>query len=146
MNAATTNGSTKITPAAWFTPIAGAALIWNLMGVAAFISQMMTDLSILPEAQRAYYASIPLWATAAFAIAVFAGAAGSTGLLLKKRWAFPVLIVSFIGILVQLAHSLLLGNGVEVFGRSALILPLLTLAIGLALIGLADLAKKRNWI
>jgi len=116
------------------------------MGVAAYLGQMTMDLSALPDAQRAFYESIPTWATAAFAIAVFAGVAGSIGLLLKKRWAIPVLVVSFASVVVQVTHSLLLGNGLEVFGTSALILPLATLATGLALIGFAYLSKNRAWI
>lgn len=140
------NATTKTKPAMWFLPVAGLALIWNIMGVAAYLNQMTMDLNNLPDAQRAFYASIPSWATAAFAIAVFAGVAGSVGLLLKKRWALPVLIASFVGIVLQVTHSLLLSNGLEVFGTSALILPVLTLAIGLALIGLAILSKNRAWI
>ena len=138
------NTTTK--PPMWFLVVAGLALVWNLMGVAAYLNQMTMDLSALPEAQRLFYQTIPAWATAAFAIAVFAGVAGSIGLLLKKRWAIPVLVVSFVGAVVQMTHSLLLGNGLEVFGTSALILPLITLAIGLALIGFAMLSKNRAWI
>lgn len=140
------NITTKAKPPTWYLPVASVALIWNLMGVAAYLGQMTMDLSVLPDAERMFYESIPPWATAAFAIAVFAGAAGSVGLILKKRWAMLVLVVSLIGIVVQVAHSLLLGNAVEVFGASALILPMITLAIGLALIGLAMLSKDRTWI
>ena len=130
----------------WFLPVAALALVWNLMGVVAYLSQMTMDLSVLEDAQRAFYESIPAWATAAFAIAVFAGVAGSVGLLLKKRWAIRVLVISCFGIVVQMTHSLLLGNGLDVFGTSALILPLVTLAIGLALIGFAILSRNRAWI
>lgn len=130
----------------WFLVVASLALVWNLMGVAAYLNQMTMDLSVLPEAQRLFYQTIPAWATAAFAIGVFAGVAGSIGLLLKKRWAIPVLVVSFGGVVVQMIHSLLLGNGLDVFGTSASILPLITLAIGLALVGFAMLSKNRAWI
>lgn len=140
------NVSTKTKPPTWFLPVVGLALVWNLIGVAAYLNQMTMDLSVLSDAQRTLYASIPAWATAAFATAVFAGVAGSIGLLLKKRWAIPVLLVSVIGIVVQFTHSLLLSNSLEVLGSSALILPLLTLAIGLALIGFAILCKNRDWI
>lgn len=138
--------TTLTKPPRWFLPVAGLALVWNLMGIAAYLSQMTMDLNILPIAERTFYESIPPWATAAFAIAVFAGAAGSVGLLIKKRWVIPVLVVSFVGIVVQVTHSLLLGNGLEVFGTSALIFPLITLAIGLALIGFATVSRKSAWI
>lgn len=140
------NTTTQTSSPKWFLIVAGLALIWNLMGVAAYISQMTMDLSILQDAERLFYASIPAWATAAFAIAVFAGTAGSVALLLKKAWAIPVLIVSLLGVVVQVTHSLLIGDGMDVFGTSALIVPLLTLTIGAALIGFAVMSKKHNWI
>ena len=140
------NSPTNTKPPAWFLIVAGLALAWNLIGVAAYVGQVTMDLSSLPDSQRAFYESIPAWATAAFAIAVFAGAAGSLALLLKKRWASPVLVVSCLGMLAQMTHSFFLGNGLEIFGTSALILPLATLAIGLALIGFAIFAKNKAWI
>jgi len=135
-----------VKPAKWFLPVAGVALVWNLLGVVAYLGQMSADLSALPDAQRAFYESMPAWATAAFAIAVFGGVAGSVGLLLRKSWALPALVLSVAGVAVQMTHSLLLGNGMAIFGSSALVLPLLTFAIGLGLVGLARLAKTRAWI
>ena len=136
----------KTKPAIWFWVAASAALIWNLMGVAAYLGQMMMDVSTLPDAQRTFYETTPAWATSAFAIAVFAGTAGSAALLLRQRWAIPALVASLFGVIVHMAHSLLPGNGLEIFGTSALILPLLTLAIGLALIWFAIMSKNRSWL
>ena len=140
------NSPTNTKPPTWFLAVAGLAFVWNLIGVAAYFGQVTMDLSGLPEAQHVFYESIPVWATAAFATAVFAGTMGSLGLLLKKRWAIPVLVLSCIGIVIQMTHSFFLGNGLEVFGTSALILPSATLAIGLALIGFAIYSKNRAWI
>lgn len=140
------NSPTNTKPPAWFLAVAGLALAWNLIGVAAYLGQVTMDLSDLPDAQRVFYESIPPWATAAFAIAVFAGAVGSLALLLRKRWAIPVLMVSCMGIAVQMTHSFFLSNGLDVFGTSALILPSTTLAIGLALIGFAIWSRNRAWI
>lgn len=136
----------KTKPPTWFWVAASAALIWNLIGVAAYLGQMMMDMSTLSDAQRTFYETTPAWATSAFAIAVFAGTAGSAALLLRQRWAIPALVASLFGVIVQMAHSLLPGNSLEVFGTSALILPLLTLAIGLALIWFAIVSKNRSWL
>lgn len=136
----------KTKPPTWFWVAASAALIWNLIGVAAYLGQMMMDMSTLPDAQRTFYETTPAWATSAFAIAVFAGTAGSVALLLRQRWAILALVASLFGIIVQMAHSLLLENGLEVFGTSALILPLLTLAIGLTLIWFAIVSKNQSWL
>ena len=129
-----------------FKAIAWVAIVWNLMGVAAYINQSIMDLSALPDAQRTFYEAVPAWATAAFAVAVFAGSAGSIALLLRKQWALHLLVLSFIGIVVQVFHSLFIGNGLEVFGTTALIMPLLTLGIGVALIWFALFSRNKSWI
>ena len=77
-------------PSPWYWLVAVAMLAWNGMGVMAYIAQTtMTPetLAALPEAERAVYANMPAWVTAAFAFAVFGGAAGCLLLLLRSRWA-----------------------------------------------------------
>ncbi len=140
------NSIVKTKPPIWFWIVAALALVWNLMGVGAYLNQMTMDLAALPDAQRGFYASIPAWATAAFAIAVFGGALGSAALLLRQRWAIPTLVVSLLGVVVQVFHSLVLGNGLEIFGTAALAIPSLTLVIGAALIGFAIMSKNRAWL
>jgi len=74
----------------WFNVVAAVMLVWNLLGVMAYIAQVtMTPetLAALPEAERQLYASTPVWATAAYAIAVNGGALGCLLLLLKKNLA-----------------------------------------------------------
>ena len=64
-------------PSVGFWIIGVIALIWNLMGVFAYITQVnMTDevIAALPDAERALYENVPAWVTGAFAIAVFGGA------------------------------------------------------------------------
>ncbi len=63
-----TNSSIK--PPIWFWIISVLALIWNILGVSAYLAQAyMTDetLAALPEADQAIYANLPAWYTAAFA-------------------------------------------------------------------------------
>jgi hypothetical protein len=66
------------------------ALVWNSMGVLAYISQTFMNQKVLltlSKAEQHYFSSIPAWVTAAFATAVFAGVFGSIALLFKKRIA-----------------------------------------------------------
>jgi len=61
------------------------ALIWNVMGSINFIMQTNPEmLANYPETAQSLIASRPLWATIAFAIAVFGGALAEILLLLKK--------------------------------------------------------------
>ncbi|MDH4013213.1 MAG: hypothetical protein OEU33_04170, partial [Chromatiales bacterium] len=53
-------------PTRWFWILAIAALVWNLLGVMAYVMQVsMTEeaLALLPEDQRVLYETVPAWAT-----------------------------------------------------------------------------------
>ena len=81
----TTTEQTKPTTSFWV--ISTIALLWNLLGVMSFFMQVFISpeaLDVLPEAERALYDSSPAWMNVAFAIAVFGGALGCVGLLIKK--------------------------------------------------------------
>jgi len=131
----------------WIT--AALALAWNLLGVMAYIVQMtMTEeaLLALPEVERTLYENVPAWATAAFAIAVNGGALGCLLLLLRRAWAYPVLIVSLAGILVQMYHSLFVANSIEVYGPGGMTMPVMVIVIGAYLVWYANKARDRGWI
>ena len=133
----------------WFSIVAILALVWNLFGVVAYIGRVTMGpeaFAALPEDQQAYLESTPAWATAAFAFAVWGGAIGALLLALKKAWAYPVLIVSLIGVLVQMVHSFFIANSMEVYGPGGVAMPIMVLAVGFYLVWLARSAKSKGWI
>jgi len=141
--------SAESKPKTWFWIVSALALVWNLMGVMAYIGQVMMPpeaLDALPEAEQAYYASVPSWATGAFAIAVFGGTLGCLLLLLRRKWATPVLIVSLAGILVQMFHSFVIANSIEVFGPGGMIMPIMIVAIAIGLIWFSRKATANGWL
>ncbi len=133
-------------PPNWFWVVSGVGLVWNLMGVAAFVGQMTMDLSTLPAAEQAFYESTPAWATVAFAVAVFGGVLGCVGLLLRRGWAFAMLVACLLGIVVQDSHSIFIGDGIEVFGPAGFILLLITFGIAAALAWFARYSGQQGWI
>ena len=133
----------------WFKVVAVLALLWNLLGCLAFFSDLRIspeDLAKLPEAQQALYAARPGWAVAATALAVFGGALGSIGLLLRKKWAFPVFVLSLIGILVQDFGLFVLADGASLAGPVAVVMQAVVLAVGIALILLSRKGIARGWL
>ncbi len=125
------------------------ALVWNLMGVFQYISQAyMTNetLAALSEAERALYENVPAWVTAVFAIAVFGGALGCLLLLLRKKMATTVFIISFIAILVQTTYNLFMSRASEVYGPGGLIMPIIILIIGLFLIWYSKKSSSNRWL
>jgi len=139
--------SEKKTPK-WFMVVVVVLLLWNLLGVMAYIMQVTMSpevLATLPDAQRQIYESTPAWATAAFAIAVNCGVLGCVLLLLKRNLAGPFLQLSLAGVLVQMYHAFFLSNFFEVFGPGGLVMPVLVVVIAIFLVVLAARARANNW-
>ncbi|MEM9530421.1 MAG: hypothetical protein AAGA23_05850 [Pseudomonadota bacterium] len=114
--------------------IAGIGLVWNLIGLAAFVNQMVMDTSGLPDLQRTFHDTMPLWAKVAFGAAVIMGVVGCAALLTGQSWAWMALTISLIGIVLQNLHSFALSNGLEAFGPSAVAMPLVVFAIAVYLL------------
>ena len=127
----------KIKPTSSFWIIGIIALIWNLMGVFAYLQQAymtVEDVTALPLDEQALYDNIPAWVTAAFALAVFGGALGCILLLLRKKLATFVFIISFISILAQMTYNLLMSKAIEVYGPGGMIMPIMVAVIGAFLV------------
>ena len=133
----------------WFKIVAVVALLWNLLGCFAFFSDLRlspADLAKLPEAQQALYAARPGWAVAATAVAVFGGVLGSIGLLLRKKWALPVFVLSLLGILVQDFGLFVLAKGASLAGPVAGVMQGIVLAVGIGLVLLGRKGIARGWL
>lgn len=100
----------------------------------------------MPDAERALRESRPAWATAAFAVAVFGGMIGCLLLLVRSRWASPVLVLSLLGVVVQMTHAFLVANSFQVYGPAGLIMPALVTTFSLILVWFARHARVRGWV
>lgn len=131
-----------------FWVIAAAGLAWNLIGLAMYYLQVTATPAQLATsyspAEVAYLQNIPAWANAAYGLAVTAGVLGCIALLLRRGFARVLLALSLIGIVAQNVYGIVLGDGIEVFGYGALVLPILVLTIGIALLIYAGRAKKNG--
>jgi len=133
----------------WYMPVSILALVWNVIGVIAFFGEVSKGpefIATLPEAERALYENQPLWAVIAFAVAVFGGAIGSVGLVLKKRWALLAFLISIVGLLIQMFHSLVLAKVADVYGPGSIVMPILLIAIAFMLVRLARVATNKGWL
>jgi hypothetical protein len=137
-------------PTTNFWIIGGAGLVWNLVLLLFYVSEVTATPEAMAggfsQAQIDFQMGKPVWATAAFAIAVNAGAVGSLFLLLRKAWAVPMFVLSLTGVLVQNVHAFGLANGLEVWGTNGLILPALVVGISIALLLYSHSTRKRGWI
>ncbi len=136
-------------PATSFWIISALALVWNAMGAMAYIAQVTMSpesLQALPEDQQALMTSVPVWVTSAFAIAVWGGVLGCLLLLLRKKLATPVLIVSFAGIVVQMIYNMFISNSIAVYGPGGMIMPIVVLVMGAYLIWFSRDVTRKGWI
>jgi hypothetical protein len=87
-----------------------------------------------PE-QLEFFYGFPTWVVAFWALAVWGGVLGTLLLLLKRRLAVPVLLLSFLAMIVTSIHNFFLSNGLEVVGGASLLFSVLifVFAIGLGL-------------
>ena len=132
-----------------FKVVAVLALLWNLMGCWAFASDLRLtpdDIAKLSQAQQALYNARASWAVAATIVALIGGALGCVGLLLGKKWAFPVFIVSLIGLLVQDYGLFVVAGGATLAGPVALVLQSTVLLIAIGLIVLSRKGIARGWL
>lgn len=118
-----------------FTIIAVILLLWNMIGMAAFIMQYTADLSALartdPYTAR-IFAQMPGWAWIAYAVAVGAGTLGAILLLLRKAAAVWPFLASVIAIVVQFGYSFLGTDMLAVKGPTTMIFPAVILLIAVA--------------
>ncbi len=136
-------------PSAVFWIIAVIALIWNGMGAMAYVGQqMMTPeaLDLLPEAERALYNDIPVWATSAFAIAVWGGLLGALLMLFRKKWAKTLFLISLLGIIVQMIYNFFISGAMDVYGPGGMIMPIMVIVIGIFLVWYCNKAIAKGWL
>ena len=137
-----TNSSVK--PPVWFWIISIAALVWNGMGVMVYLTRAFaTDEMIAqmtPEQQAQFNVEYPAWVTAAFALAVFCGALGSLALLLRKKWAYQLLVVSAVAAIVQHIYYFM---NVEM---ASIVMPIMVIVVCIFLIWFSKNAITKGWI
>ncbi|UII80493.1 hypothetical protein [Flagellimonas sp. CMM7] len=133
----------------WFWVVSVIALLWNLMGLSAYLADAYTSIEQLEQMSqevRELYEGRPAWATAGFAIAVFAGTIGSIGLLLRKKWARPLLLLSVLGSIVLNIHTFFLSTALEVMGSNIVIMPIVVIVFGIYLVFFAKKGIQKGWL
>lgn len=136
-------------PSTSFWVISVIALLWNLMGVSAYLQQVyMTDSfkAMYTEEQLKLITETPAWVNGAFAIAVFGGVLGCILLLLRKKLAKTVFLLSLIGIVVQMYYNFFVIDSIAIYGPGATIMPIMIVLFALFLIWYSKFCIKKNWI
>ena len=139
----TSESTSQSKPSIWFWIISVLALIWNGMGVNAYLQQAYNteDFRMMktPE-QLEIIANLPAWITAVFAIAVFAGLLGCIALLLRKKWAINLLLLSLIAVIVQMGYFFIKGYSDNMGMTLAIIV------VALFLVWFSKRVNSKGWL
>ena len=131
-----------------FWAISAIALIWNVLGGVNFFMQLDANIvSAMPETHRAIIIGRPMWATAGFAVIVFGGALGCLLLLLRKSAAYYVFIVSLLGGVVTMIHTVNIARSTIGFNTSEIVVMILMpLVVAVFLLWYTKWAERQGWI
>ena len=111
------------------------ALLWNVGGAINYIMQTnMEFVSTLPETHRAIIEGRPIWATGGFAVGVFGGVVGCLLLLFKKSHAFYIFIISLLGIMITMIHTINVATSKINFSNGEIVVMVLLPMIVVALL------------
>lgn len=97
------------------------AVLFNAIGVFDFVmskaqgADYMASAGMTPE-QIAHYQGMPAWMTLVWAVGVFGAFAASILLLLRRKLALPVFVVSLAAFLISLLYTYVLTDGGAVMG------------------------------
>ena len=132
----------------WYKSVAILALIWNLMGLAAFFMVMTLTKEAMDAAgwtaeQQELVNSTPKWVNGAFAVGVICGVLGSIGLIMRKKVAFLLLTFSLVGVLAQCTWIYFLSDAVKVMGVG---LSPVTIIVSIALTVLGLRGTQKGWL
>ena len=131
------NESITARPPLHFWIVAVLAVLWNAIGAFDYVATQLrleSYISQFSAEQLEYFYSIPTWAVAAWAIAIWSAVLGSLAMLLRLRWAFHLLVLSFLAMIASTIQSFILSDGAEVMGTAGAIFSAVIVAIGLFLI------------
>ncbi len=116
-----------------FWVVAAVLLLWALVGDSIYLMQMTVDLTELAKTdahQARMFAESPQWVSAAYATAVWSGTAAAIALMLRRKLALWLFLLSMLGIVAQFGYSLFMTDLLAEKGFGAAILPIVIFAIG----------------
>lgn len=132
--------------ARWFTVAAIASIVFMIIGCAGYLMTVTADPASLPVDQRAMIEAAPVWMLAAYAIAVWVGLAGTVLLLLRKKMAEPLLLVSLIAAVVTFLPYAVVPAVRDNTSTNDVVAALVVLAITWTIFWFARHSRQRDWL
>lgn len=132
------NGGVGRAVPGWYWAVAVLAVAWEAFGAYIYTSQSLIDHS----AREGGYATMASWQWGVFAVAVWSGLLGAIALLLRKRWAVPLLLLSLVAAAFQYGYAATQGT----LESADMPVAVSVLVVGLLLVVFSSYAKRRGWL
>ena len=132
--------------AGWFLPAAMASLLFMGLGCVMYLMHVLGDPDSLTLDQRAAYLATPTWVTGANAVAVWVGLAGTALLVMKRKAAEWLLLVSLIAVLVWLAGLVAVTELRENMSANDLLVAIVVTALTWTIYWFARHSRQRGWL
>jgi hypothetical protein len=132
--------------AGWFSLAAIASLLFMIAGCGMYLMHVLTDPASLPADQRAAYLAVPAWAIGAFGIATWGGALGALMLVLKRKSAEPLLLVSLLAVVAWLAAFLVVPALRDAISTNDLVVPIAVTLVTWTIYWFARHSRQRGWL
>lgn len=132
--------------ARWYMIAAIASVLFMLVGCVGFVLDRMTDTSSLPLDQRTVVLARPLWSLVAYGLAVWVGLAGAVLLVMKRKLAEPLLLVSLMAAVFTFLPYAVVPGVRDNVSTNDIAFALVILAITWTIFWFARHSRQRGWL
>ncbi len=137
-------------PPLWYWIVAILLTLWGVMGCFACVTQIRLGAAAMgpvDDWSLKYYAALPVWYNAVYAVATFGGLLGDLALLRRDRRARPLFWASFAAIIVMFGYAFAATDLIAHKGLAQVLpFPLFIALVGALSIWLTQFAAKKGWL
>jgi hypothetical protein len=132
--------------AGWFIIAAVGSLLFMGLGCISYLMHVLANPATMPLDQRAAYEAEPAWVTGAYAVAVWVGLMGAILLVMRRRAAEWLLLISLIAVLAWLAGLVLVTGLRENMSANDLLVAIVVTALTWTVYWFARHSRQRGWL
>ena len=132
--------------ATWYMFAAIASVVFMIVGCVGYLFDVMTDPAKLPLDRRVLVEARPIWSVAAYGLAVWVGLAGAVMLLIRRKLAQPLLLVSLVAAVFTFLPYAVVPQVRDNISTNDVVAALVVLAITWTIFWFARHSSQRGWL
>jgi hypothetical protein len=132
--------------ARWYWIAATISLLLMILPALGAAIHLTTDPATLPLDERVQYEAEPIWMVAAFGLTGLAGAVGALMLILRRRQAETLILVSLVGIALWFAGLFVNAQLRDLLSTGQIAMAIIVVAIVWTIYWFARHSRQRGWL